>query len=69
VPPRLELGEGVTANACTMVVVPTLLTDCAVVDAQIERLEVHYLANPDDDATSGTAPRRYGRNRVLLFHP
>ena len=32
-----------------MVVVPTLLTDRAEVAEQIERLEVHYLANPDGD--------------------
>ena len=30
-----------------MVVVPTLLTTVRDVDAQVERLEVHYLANPD----------------------
>ncbi len=39
------------ATACRricgrMVVVPTLLTDGADVEEQIERLEVHYLANP-----------------------
>ena len=32
-----------------MVVVPMLLTDRAEVEEQIERLEVHYLANPDGD--------------------
>jgi cyclic beta-1,2-glucan synthetase len=47
--PRLALREGVPASLRTMVVVPTLLTDRAVVDEQVERLEVHYLANPDGD--------------------
>ena len=32
-----------------MVVVPTLLTGHAQIAEQIERLEVHYLANPDGD--------------------
>jgi len=32
-----------------MVVVPMLLTDGLEVEEQIERLEVHYLANPDGD--------------------
>ena len=32
-----------------MVAVPMLLTDGAEVEEQIERLEVHYLANPDGD--------------------
>jgi cyclic beta-1,2-glucan synthetase len=46
---RLELRDGLPASLRTMVVVPTVLTDRAVVDEQVERLEVHYLANPDGD--------------------
>ena len=46
---RLELREGVPPHLRTLVVVPMLLTDVAEVKAQIERLEVHYLANPDGD--------------------
>src|SRR6185295_13820622 len=49
VPPRLELRDGVPAEFRTMVVVPTLLTGRAEVEEQIERLEVHYLANADGD--------------------
>ena len=37
------------ASSGRMVVVPTLLTTRAEVEEQIERLEVHYLANPDGD--------------------
>jgi cyclic beta-1,2-glucan synthetase len=33
----------------TMVVVPTLLTTREEIEEQIERLEVHYLANKDGD--------------------
>ncbi|MBI2466412.1 MAG: hypothetical protein HYV62_01090 [Candidatus Rokubacteria bacterium] len=47
--PRLELRDGVPSSLRTMVVVPTLLTDRAEIQEQIERLEVHYLANPDGD--------------------
>src|SRR5437660_7203761 len=47
--PRLELRDGVPAHLRTMIVVPTMLSDPAAVDEQIERLEVHYLANPDGD--------------------
>jgi cyclic beta-1,2-glucan synthetase len=45
--PRLDLHGGVPADLRCMVVVPMLLTDAAEVDKQVERLEVHYLANPD----------------------
>ena len=47
--PRLELRDGVPSTLRTMVVVPALLTDRVEVDELIERLEVHYLANPDGD--------------------
>jgi cyclic beta-1,2-glucan synthetase len=45
--PRLDLHAGVPPELRCMVVVPMLLTDAAEVDEQVERLEVHYLANPD----------------------
>jgi cyclic beta-1,2-glucan synthetase len=47
--PELELREGVPSGLRTMVVVPTLLTNPADIEEQIDRLEVHYLASPDDD--------------------
>ncbi len=47
--PRLEWPGGVPTEFRTMVAVPTLLTSCADVEAQVERLEVHYLANADGD--------------------
>ena len=47
--PRLELRDGVPPHLQTMIVVPMLLTGGAEVEKQIERLEVHYLANPDGD--------------------
>src|SRR5712691_2686209 len=47
--PRLALRDGVPVELRTLVVVPTLLTGHAQIAEQIERLEVHYLANPDGD--------------------
>ncbi len=51
VPPRLlsklELAHGVPADLRTMVVVPTLLTSHADIEESVERLQVHFLANPD----------------------
>jgi cyclic beta-1,2-glucan synthetase len=47
--PRLDLRDGVPPALRTLVVVPTLLTNEAEIEEQIERLEVHYLANPDGD--------------------
>jgi cyclic beta-1,2-glucan synthetase len=47
--PRFELRDGVPAALRTMVVVPTLLAARGEIDEQMDRLEVHYLANPDGD--------------------
>ncbi len=51
VPPRrlckLDLARGVPAEMRTMVVVPWLLTDHEGIEEFIERLQVHYLANPE----------------------
>ena len=44
--PGLALREGVPADLRTLVVVPTLLTTSATVDAQVGRLEVHFLSSP-----------------------
>ena len=47
--PRLEFCDGIPENLRTMVVVPTLLTGQDAIKEQVERLEVHYLSNPDGD--------------------
>ncbi|MGB8182903.1 MAG: glucoamylase family protein, partial [Stellaceae bacterium] len=47
--PGLELREGVSADLRTIVVVPTMLTTRESIDGQIERLEIHYLSNADDN--------------------
>ena len=47
--PGLELRDGVPKRLRTLVVVPTLLTTREAVAAQIERLEIHYLASVAGD--------------------
>ncbi len=45
--PKLELARGVPPELRTLVVVPTFLPRQIDIDEQLERLEVHYLANPE----------------------
>jgi cyclic beta-1,2-glucan synthetase len=45
----MEFRAGVPTDFRTMVVVPTLLTSQEFIKEQVERLEIHYLANPDGD--------------------
>ncbi len=47
--PRLDLDDGVPSRLRTLVVVPTLLTSKADVEAQVGDLEVHYLGNREGD--------------------
>ena len=47
--PSLELKGGVPASLRTMVVMPTLLTSRESIAEQVERLEVHHLANAEGD--------------------
>jgi cyclic beta-1,2-glucan synthetase len=47
--PRLELRDGVPKHLRTIIVIPTLLTGQDAIKEQVERLEIHYLANPDGD--------------------
>ena len=47
--PRLDLDDGVPTRLRTLVVVPMLLTGAADVEAQVDGLEVHYLANREGD--------------------
>ena len=47
--PRLELRDGVPSELRTIIVVPTLLTSVHAIKELVERLEIHYLANPEGD--------------------
>ncbi|HVT56909.1 MAG TPA: glucoamylase family protein [Thermoanaerobaculia bacterium] len=71
--PRLELRDGIPPALCTLVAIPTLLTDRAEIEEQIGRLEVHYLANPEgelrfallSDWTDAPAERMPGDDELL----
>ena len=45
--PKLRLAAGVPQELRTLVVVPTMLRRRADIEEQLERLEVHFLANPE----------------------
>jgi cyclic beta-1,2-glucan synthetase len=47
--PALELSGGVPTRLRTVIAVPVLLTSRVAITEQIQRLEVHYLANSDGD--------------------
>ncbi|HVF49440.1 MAG TPA: glucoamylase family protein [Pyrinomonadaceae bacterium] len=47
--PKLDPRAGIPPDALTMVVVPTMLTSEATVAELLEKLEVHYLANADEN--------------------
>jgi cyclic beta-1,2-glucan synthetase len=45
--PKLDFSNGVPAECATFVVIPTLLTSAEGTGAVVDRLETHYLSNPD----------------------
>jgi cyclic beta-1,2-glucan synthetase len=47
--PGLSLREGIPAELRTLVAIPTLLTKSSVIEAQIERLEIHHLASAQNE--------------------
>ena len=47
--PKLELAGGVPSELRTLVAIPMLLTDESEIEEIVQRLEVHYLANPDPE--------------------
>lgn len=51
--PRLDLESGLKTDMRTMVVVPTMLNSPTQVRGQLEQLEIHYLANQDDNLFLG----------------
>ena len=46
--PRLDYSFGIASESRTMVVIPTILNSLEGIDALIETLEIHYLANRDE---------------------
>ncbi|HWD29387.1 MAG TPA: glucoamylase family protein [Rhizomicrobium sp.] len=49
--PGLELKDGIPPDMKTLIGVPTLLTSEEDITEHVDRLEVHYLANVDDNYT------------------
>src|SRR5258706_9222781 len=47
--PRMDFSKGIAAGSRTLVVVPTLISDEPNVEALMETLEVHFLANRDEE--------------------
>ena len=47
--PKLEYRQGIPPESATLVVVPALLTDPGRTRKLMEGLEVHYLANPEEN--------------------
>ena len=47
--PQMDTTTAIPADAQTMVVIPTLLTSETIVEELLEKLEVYYLANQDDN--------------------
>ncbi len=46
--PRLDYSRGIGRESRTMVVVPTILGNASGIDALLETLEIHHLANRDE---------------------
>ncbi len=71
--PKLGLSRGVPPELRSMVVVPTFLTSRADIDEQLERLEVHFLANSEghlhfallSDWTDASREHRPGDDELL----
>ncbi|MGH8157688.1 MAG: GH36-type glycosyl hydrolase domain-containing protein [Rhodanobacter sp.] len=46
--PRMDYSAGIPASACTLVAIPSLLTDMQDVEDLVESLEVRFLGNQDE---------------------
>jgi cyclic beta-1,2-glucan synthetase len=71
--PRLDLAGGIPPELRTLVVMPTLLTTEAEIEEHVDRLEIHFLANPAGDIhfallsdwTDAPAETQPGDDRLL----
>jgi len=45
--PKLDFKKGIPSEFKTLVTMPTLLTDSQSIEEMLERLEIHYLSNPE----------------------
>ncbi len=51
--PRLDFSQGIPPESRTLVVIPTLLTSAAGIEALVEALEIRFLANRDENLYFG----------------
>ncbi|HYP68270.1 MAG TPA: cyclic beta 1-2 glucan synthetase, partial [Thiobacillaceae bacterium] len=51
--PRLDFSQGIPPESRTLVVIPTMLTSAAGIDALVEALEIRFLANRDENLHFG----------------
>jgi len=51
--PKMNYKEGVPENYRTLIVIPTLLSSVKSIQNQLEKLEIHYLANTDPQIAFG----------------
>ncbi|MEO8159206.1 MAG: glycosyltransferase family 2 protein, partial [Betaproteobacteria bacterium] len=51
--PRMDFSHGIPSESRTLVVVPTMLTSAAGIEALVEALEVRFLANRDESLHFG----------------
>ena len=71
--PRLAFEDGIPVEHSTLVVVPMMLSDEAVVRSEIEKLEIRFLANPEthvyfsllSDFTDSTLSTMPGDDQLL----
>src|SRR5262249_18506658 len=54
--PRLDFRDGVPVEAATFVVIPGMITKPEGARGLLDRLELHYLANPDPNRPSALLP-------------
>ena len=45
--PKLDFSKGIPEDCATFIVIPTMLTSTDGRTALVQRLEIHYLSNPD----------------------
>ncbi|CAN5375250.1 glucoamylase family protein [soil metagenome] len=51
--PKMDFSKGIPKDACTLVVIPTIITGILQIDKLVEDLEVRFLANKDPNLLFG----------------
>src|SRR5579885_2638132 len=51
--PKLDFRKGIPAENATLVIVPMMLASVEVARNEVEKLEIRFLANPDENLTFG----------------